>query len=157
MLTTLKDLFVNKYPEKYEKRIQALKVYTEEEIAKCVQEILTKPQWIVHRSEKMLLLEAVQEARNEGRNMIEIEAPLLTFPRATKEKWNGTIDHCDTITGMYHLYIGEEYTTHYGDHLLKTFKGGPKIVPALKKALGCNITMIVDAEKSPASRFIIII
>lgn len=146
------------YPEEYIPRIHALKHVAEEEIAKTIDELLTKPQWIVNSSTKMTLGEAIKDALQDGRNMVEIAAPLLTFPHATPEKWNGDIDHVDTITGTYHLFTGKPTYIQYGDHLLTKFKGAPTIVPALKKALGdnFNVTMSVDAYKSPSSRFVIV-
>ena len=159
--------FVNKisenlglsYPEKYLLRIQALKRLGENEISKVIQEILTTPQWVVGRSEKLLLADAMKEAVEEGRYLVEIEAPLLTFPRGSPTQWNGDIDHVDTITGMYFLFVGDKPYITYGDHLLKKFSGGPMIAPALKKALGpeYQVTLSVDAYKSPASRFVIVL
>ena len=159
--------FVNKiseslglsYPEEYLSRIQALKRLGEQEISKVVEEILTTPQWVVGRSEKLLLTDAFKEAVQEGRSLVEIEAPLLTFPRGSPTQWNGDIDHVDTITGTYFLFVGKIGYITYGDHLLKKFSGAPTIVPALKKALGpqYQVTMSVDAYKSPASRFVIVL
>ena len=147
------------YPEEYMTRIHRLKAMAENEIDMAVEEILTTPQRIVGYAESMLLADAIKEAVREGRGSLEVVAPLLTFPRATPEQWNGTIDHFDTITGTYVLYMGEPFATQHGEHLFKKFAGGPKIVPALKRALGSdyNVTMSIDAYRSPASRFIIIL
>lgn len=140
-------------------RIHLLKAVGEREIQKVVDDILTKEVWIAGRSDRMLLADAIQEAIHEERSTIEVAAPLLTFPKATEEQWNGTIDHLDTITGTYNLYIGDPFATHYGEHMLKKFSGGPKIAHALRKALGSEyqVTMSVDAYKSPASRFVIVL
>ena len=147
------------YPGEYLSRIQLLKRLAEKELEKVVDEILTRPQHIVDHSQPMLLSDAIAVAISEGRNIVEVGAPLLTFPKATKEQWNGDIDHVDTIEGIYNLYIGSPHEVRYGDHLLKKFKGAPTVVSALRKALGDNyqVTMSVDAMKSPASRFIIVI
>lgn len=146
------------YPKEHLARIHALKRLGEEEIHKTIDEILTKPQWIVGRSGKMLLTDALRDAIHDGQTLIEIAAPLLTFPRATPEKWNGDIDHVDTITGTYSLFTGNENYYTYGDHLLTKYKGGPTLVPFLRKALGeqFNVTMKVDAYKDPASRIILV-
>ena len=146
------------YPEEYIPRIQALKQTAEEEIAKTVDDLLTKPQWIAGTSIRMTVGEAIQQALSDERNMVEVAAPLLTFPHATPTKWNGDIDHVDTITGTYHLFTGKPTYIQYGDHLLTKFKGAPTIVVALKKALGdnFNVTMVIDANKSPAARFVIV-
>lgn len=146
------------YPEEYIPRIHTLKGVAEEEIAKVIDELLTKPQWIVGTSLKMTVGEAIQDALREERGMVEIAAPLLTFPKATPEKWNGDVDHVDTITGTYSLFTGKSTYIQYGDHLLTKFKGAPSIVPALRKALGdnFNVTIAIDANKSPAARFVIV-
>lgn len=146
------------YPEEYIPRIQALKHVAEEEIAKTIDELLTKPQWIAGTSNRMTVGEAIQQALRDERNMVEVAAPLLTFPPATNKQWNGDIDHVDTITGTYYLFTGKSNYIMYGEHLLTKFKGAPTIVPALKKALGdnFNVTMVIDANKSPASRFVIV-
>lgn len=143
------------YPEQYKERIQKLNVLGKEGIQMVINDILTKPQRIVDQSEKMLLSDAIQQAQREERNFIQIEAPFLTFPRATPEQWNGNIDSIDTITGTYTIFTGDEFEKH-NLRLKKTYKGGPQIVPALKKALGYNITMRVDPNCSPSSRFIIV-
>jgi hypothetical protein len=145
------------YPDEYLQRIQFLKGMAEREINSVVEHILTSPQEIVNRCDKIFLTDAIKEAIQEGRNSIEVAAPLLTFPKATPEQWNGLIDHVDTITGTYFLYEGDALPIHYGDHLLKKFPGGPKIVTALNKALGSqyHVTMNIDAYKTPASRFVI--
>lgn len=154
-INKITESFGLSYPEEYLSRIQYLKRLAEEEIAKVIDDILTKPQCIVGRSDKLLLVDALKE----GQTIVEIEAPLLTFPRATPDQWNGTIDHMDAISGTYYLYEGDALPLYYGDHLLKRFSGAPKICPALKKALGPNyqVTMITDAYKSPASRFVIVL
>lgn len=146
------------YPEEYLNRIHRLKALGEKEIATVVEEILTQPQQIVGGLQPKLLKDAVQDCLDSDRNFLEIKAPLLTFPRATPTQWNGNVDHVDTITGTYHLYLGKKWEPKYGSHLLKTFKGGPQIVTALKKALGPNVevTMKIDAYSSPSSRFILI-
>jgi hypothetical protein len=145
------------YPKEHAARIDALKRLGEQEIHKTIDEILTKPQYIVDKG-KMLLTDALKEAVHDGQTMIQIAAPLLTFPRATPEKWNGDIDHVDTITGTYSLFTGNENYYTYGDHLLTKYKGGPTLVPFLRKALGeqFNITMKVDTHKDPASRIILV-
>ncbi len=146
------------YPEEYLNRIQLLKKLGEIEIEKTVEEILTTPQRIVGFSEPMLVADAVAKAIVRKLNYIEVAAPLLTFPRATPTQWNGNVDHIDTITGTYNLYVGKTWEVPYGPHLLKTFKGGPQIVPALKKALGPNfeVTMKIDSHSTPSSRFILV-
>ena len=145
------------YPKQYKARIQALKKLGEEEIEKTIDEILTKPQFIVGRG-KMHLFDAIRDALHDGQTFIEIAAPLLTFPRATPEKWNGDIDHIDTITGSYYIFTGQPFYITYGDHLLTKYKGGPTLVSLLQKTLGdgFNVTMKVDANKSPASRIILV-
>ena len=147
------------YPEEYLPRIQLLKKVGEKEIETVIHQLLSEPQTIVNRSEKMLLADAIREAIEEEQPTLEVEAPLLTFPRATPQQWNGTIDHIDTITGTYNLYVGREFPTHYSEHHLKKFPGGPKVVTALNKALGpqYKVTMMVDAYKCPASRFILVL
>lgn len=147
------------YPEEFLPRIQLLKTLGEKEIEGVIHQLLSEPQHIVNRSEKMLLTDAIREAIQEEQQILEVEAPLLTFPRATPQQWNGMIDHIDTITGTYNLYVGPQYPTHFGEHFLKKFKGGPQIVPALNKALGpkYKVTMMVNAYKSPASRFILVL
>lgn len=146
------------YPDEHLSRIHKLKRLAEDEMAKVIDEILTKPQRFVNRSESMYLTDALKEALEEERHMLEIEAPFLTFPYATDKQWNGDIDHVDTITGTYCLFTGKDTYTTYGDHLLTKYKGAPQIVPALQKALGhnFNVTMVVDANKSPSSRFILV-
>lgn len=155
----ISESFGLSYPDEHLPRIQNLKYLAEEEIAKVVDDILTNPQWIVGKSQRMTLGEAIKEATYDGSNLIEIAAPLLTFPRATKEEWNGDIDHIDTITGTYCLFTGNTRYITYGDHLLTKYKGGPRVVPALKKVLGeeFEITLSIDASKSPSSRFMILI
>jgi hypothetical protein len=106
----------------------------------------------------MLLTDALREATHDGQTLLEIAAPLLTFPRATPEKWNGDIDHVDTITGTYYLFTGNEAYYTYGDHLLTKYKGGPTLLPFLRKALGedFHIVMNVNPQKDPASRIILV-
>lgn len=147
------------YPEEHLPRIQKLKHLAHEELEKVIDELLTKPQWIVGKSQQMTLGEAIQEAIKEENDIVEIAAPLLTFPRATKEQWNGDIDHVDTITGTYFLFTGNPGYITYGKHLLTKYSGAPKVVSALNKALGhqFNVTMVIDANRSPASRFVIVI
>ena len=147
------------YPDQHLARIQTLKHLAEEEIETVIDDLLTNPQTIVGTSHKMTLGDAMKEAIRDGSDLVEIAAPLLTFPKATKGQWNGDIDHVDTITGTYSLFTGNRSYITYGKHLLTNYKGGPRIVPALKRALGdnFNVTMVVDPQKSPASRFVIII
>jgi hypothetical protein len=147
------------YPDQHLARIQNLKHLAEEEIETVIDDLLTNPQTIVGTSHKMTLGDAVKEAIRNGSDLVEVAAPLLTFPRATKEQWNGDIDHVDTITGTYFLFTGNPSYISYGKHLLTSYKGAPRIVPSLKKALGdnFNITMVIDAHKSPACRFVIIV
>ena len=147
------------YPDEHLDRIQTLKQLANEEIQAVINDLLTKPQWIIGKSEKMTFGEAVNEALRDESNLVEIAAPLLTFPKATKEEWNGDIDHIDTITGTYCLFTGNPGYITYSDRLLTKYKGGPRIVPALKKILGDNfqVTMVVDANRSPSSRFVIVI
>ena len=146
------------YPEKYKGRIQELKRLGEAEIQKVIEEIQTKPQRIAGQSEKMLLSEAIEQAKKEERSIVEIEAPFLTFPRATPERWNGNIDSIDTITGTYTIFTGEDIERH-NLRLKKFYQGGPQIVPALRRALGYqyNVTMKIDPYLSPASRFILVL
>ena len=147
------------YPDEHLPRIQALKQLAEEEIEKVIDNILTQPQWVVGKSQKLTLVEAMKEAIHDGSDLVEVAAPLLTFPRASNEQWNGDIDHVDTVTGVYSLFTGNQGYITYGDQLLTKYKGAPMIVPALKKALGenFNVTMVIDANKSPASRFVIVL
>lgn len=157
MFKAIRTVFSNKqYPEQYRLRIEALKRLGEAEIETVIQDIFTKPQRIVGQSQKMLLSDAIQQAKQEERVFLEIEAPFLTFPRATPEQWNGNIDSIDTITGIYTIFTGDEFEKH-NLRLKKVYKGGPQILPALQKALGYNITMKVDPFISPSSRFIIVI
>lgn len=146
------------YPDEYIPRILSLKKLAEDEIAITIDDLLTNPQWIAGTSCQMTIGDAIKDALQDERTMVEIAAPLLTFPKATPELWNGEIDHVDTITGTYHLFTGKPSYIQYGDHLVTSFKGAPCIVPALKKVLGdsFNVTMMIDANKSPASRFIIV-
>lgn len=146
------------YPEQYKARIEALKRLGEAEIERVVDDIISKPQSIVGQSEKMLLSDAIAQARQEERDMIEIAAPFLLFPKATPERWNGNIDSIDTITGTYTIFTGNEFELH-NLRLKKCYKGGPRIVPALQQALGyhCNVTMRVDPYMTPSSRFIVIL
>jgi hypothetical protein len=145
------------YPEKYQARIDYLKKYGQEEIEKVIHDILTKPQHVMDFPGKIMISEAILQAQQEECNFIQFEAPLLTFPRATPQQWNGNIDHIDTITGEYTIFTGKEYENH-NLRLNKKFKGGPQIVPALQEALGGNfkVTMRIDANATPSSRFIVI-
>lgn len=145
------------YPEEYLPRIAKLKSLGEKEIANVVEEILSQPQEIVGSIRPRLLNDAIQESLAAGQTNLEFKAPLLTFPRATPTQWNGEIDHLDTITGTYTLYLGEPWQPQYGPHLLKTFKGAPQIVPALQKALGRNVQVLlkIDAYSNPSSRFVL--
>jgi hypothetical protein len=105
----------------------------------------------------MLLTDAIVKAIELEENFLEMEAPLLTFPRATPTAWNGDRDHVDTIRGTYHIFTGGELDA--GNlRLMKTFKGAPQFLPAFKKILGRNfqVTMKIDPNKVPASRIIMV-
>ncbi len=147
------------YPDEYLVRIQHLKHLAEEEISKVIDTLLTKPQWIVGKSQKMTLSEAIKEAVWDGTNIVEVAAPLLTFPHATDDKWNGDIDHVDVISGIYFIFTGNPFYVTYGDHLLTKYRGAPQILPALEKILGSgfHVTMVNNPNKSPASRFLIVL
>jgi hypothetical protein len=139
-------------------RIYDLKSLGETEIASVIQDILTKPQRFVGYPDKMLLSDAIALAKKEERNFLEFEAPFLTFPKATPERWNGNIDSIDTITGTYTIFTGDEFEKH-NLRLKKFYKGGPQILPALKRVLGpeYNVTMKVDTYMAPSSRFILVL
>jgi hypothetical protein len=145
------------YPLQYQERIEKLKHLGQEEIEKIIHDILTKPQHVMNFPGKTMIADAILQAQQEERNLIEFEAPLLTFPRATPERWNGNIDNINTITGEYTIFTGKEYELH-NLRLNKKFKGGPQIVPALQNALGdpFKVTMQIDAYKTPSSRFIVL-
>lgn len=149
--------FLNSYPEKYKVRIRNLKRSTEEDINKCIDEILTKPHHFTGFRDRMLLTDAIVKAIELEENFLEMEAPLLTFPRASPTAWNGDRDHVDTITGTYHIFTGGEYDS--GNlRFMKSFKGAPQFLPAFKKVLGPNfqVTMKIDPNKVPASRIIMV-
>ncbi len=159
MMSKVSESLGLSYPEEHLSRIQKLKHLAQEEIDKVIDDLLTNPQWIVGKSQRMPLGQAVHEAIKDETYLLEVAAPLLTFPRATKEKWNGDVDHVDTITGTYFLFTGNPGYLTYGQHLLTKYKGGPTMVSGLRKALGhdFNVTMAIDANRSPASRFVIVI
>jgi len=145
------------YPEKFRERIQKLKSLGESEIETVIEEILTKPQRFVGFSDKMLLSDAIALAKKEEQNFLEMEAPFLVFPRATPQQWNGNIDSIDTITGTYTIFTGDDSEKH-NLRLKKFYKGGPQILPALKRVLGYefNVTMKIDPLITPSSRFILV-
>lgn len=160
MISAIRETFgslLSIYPEKYRVQIRNLKRSTEEQLAECIDEILTKPQSFTGFRDKMLLTDAIAKAVEFEENYLEMEAPLLTFPRATSTVWNGDRDHVDTIRGTYTIFTGGEYDR--GDlKYMRTFKGAPQFITAFKKVLGPNfhVTMKVDANKVPASRIIVV-
>ena len=153
----MKQLF-QAYPDQYKPQIESLKKLGEQELQTVIQEFLTQPQRIVGFHEKMTVSDAIQQAQKEDSDFLEIQAPFLTFPRATSTKWNGNIDHIDTITGTYHIFTGKQDHERINLRLMKQFKGGPQLVPTLQKAIGHSIlvTMRVDPMSSPSSRIILV-
>lgn len=158
MISSLKETLGLSYPKSYKKRIDALRRLAIQEIEATIDDILTKEQRFVGYSTPMHLEDAINYARGQEKGFLEFEAPLLTFPKATPEQWNGEIDHVDTMTGEYFLYTGTQLD-QYSSHLLKRFKGAPQFVHAFKKVLGpnANVVVSVDINKSPVSRIILVL
>lgn len=156
MFKVMKQM-VQGYPEKYKARIETLKTLGEQELQSFIEKFLTEPQNIIGFSGKTTISDAIQQAQREDLNFLEVEAPFLTFPRATPNKWNGNIDSIDTITGTYNIFTGEDHEIH-NLRLNKKYKGGPQLIPTLQKMISSEIrvTMRVDPMICPSSRIILI-
>lgn len=158
MFTMMKQV-IQGYPEQYKERILSLKSLGEQELQTVINDLLTKPQRFVGFSGTLTLSEAIQQAQREDLNFLQMEAPFLTFPKATPTKWNGCRDHIDTITGTYFIFTGKNEYERTNLRLMKPYKGGPQLVPTLQKALGSDIrvTMKVDPMMTPASRILLVL
>lgn len=158
MFTMIKQV-VQGYPEQYKDRIHQLKTLGELELQTVVNDLLTKPQRFVEFSGTLTLSDAIQQAQREDLDFLQMEAPFLTFPKATPTKWNGYRDHIDTITGTYFIFTGKHEYERTNLRLMKSYKGGPQLVPTLQKALGneIRVTMRVDPMISPSSRILLVL
>ena len=143
------------YPNEFRERIATLKSFGEKEIQALVEELTTLPQTFVGHRKKMVLSDAIQLTKKEGNKVLEMKAPYLTFSKKERStQWDGNIDNINTITGTYRIFAGENKTNL---RLVKTYEGGPKMAPALERALGpgFRVTMRVDPYITPSSRFVI--
>ena len=159
MFKTVTDNFYRyMQPTRYRGRIEALRQAAEFEISQCIDELLSKPQYIITFEKRMSLIDAIALCLEEKIDMLEVEAPLLTFPRATANEWNGDIDHVDTLTGTYTIFTGSEYDIG-NVRYMRSYKGAPQFISALRKVLGrnINITMHVDPKRSPSARILLVL
>lgn len=144
------DSFFLGYPVKEKNRILALKTTAITGIQQGIDQFLTENLYCINYDKRLTLTDALKRAKEDDSTMLQFEAPLLTFPRSTPARWNGDIDHVDTITGTYYLV----------DNLqsIRSYRGAPKFIDVLRSTLksNFNITMRVDANMTPSSRIILV-